>query len=196
MHILMIHGGLWENVDAEQFWHRPGIASALHDAGHTVLTPDRLTRPTNWRADTDHVAAFLPTTPCALIGASNGCTIAARLAALHPHVVTSLLLAWPATCGDEERDAKFRAYLQQEGAAPDTVADLVNGQTLRGVADAALKELGMPVSVMAAPETSPAHQPHTAHRLAALTRATMLEHIQNRSRPISPNTKKTVWIRC
>lgn len=65
-------------------------------------------------------------------------------------------------------------YLQEEGVAPATVTDLVNGQTLRGVADAALKELGMPVSVMAAPETSPAHQPHTAHRLAALTRATML----------------------
>ena len=166
-----------------------GIASALHDAGHTIVTPDRLKRPTNWQADTDHIAAFLPSTQCALVGASNGCTIAARLAALHPHVATSLLLAWPATCGDEDRDAKFRAYLLQEGAAPDTVADLVNGQTLRGVADTELMELGMPVSVISAPETSPVHQPHTAHRIATLTRAAMLGTYPEPLAPDFPSSK-------
>ena len=36
MTVVLVHGGLWEDMDAERFWVRPGIVAALEARG--VLT--------------------------------------------------------------------------------------------------------------------------------------------------------------
>ena len=43
-HVLLIHGGLAESMDAERFWVRPGIVNALAQAGFVVAAPDRVRR--------------------------------------------------------------------------------------------------------------------------------------------------------
>ena len=45
------------------------------------------------------------------------------------------------------------------------------GQTLRGVTDAELAGLEVPVALVRAPDDSPAHRPHTADGVARLTGA-------------------------
>lgn len=39
-----VHGGLWEDMDAERFWVRPGVVAALADRGIEVVAPDRMVR--------------------------------------------------------------------------------------------------------------------------------------------------------
>ena len=40
--LLLIHGGLWEDMDAGRFWHGPGISARLKRHGFEVIAPDRL----------------------------------------------------------------------------------------------------------------------------------------------------------
>jgi hypothetical protein len=54
--VLLVQGGLWEPVDAERFWRRPGIVAGLRERGLRVLAPDRAVRATSWRAEADHLA--------------------------------------------------------------------------------------------------------------------------------------------
>jgi hypothetical protein len=37
--LLLIHGGLWENIDAERFWYQPGIVTGLRQHGFEVMRP-------------------------------------------------------------------------------------------------------------------------------------------------------------
>src|SRR4051794_34114160 len=106
--LVLIHGGLWEDMDAEGFWRKPGIAAGLQQNGWDVLAPDRAKRAPDWAAEVEHLATALPDHAVALVAGSNGCSAAVRLALTHPERVDRLLLAWPATAGDPDVDAHTR----------------------------------------------------------------------------------------
>jgi pimeloyl-ACP methyl ester carboxylesterase len=131
--LLMIHGGLWEDMDAERFWHRPRIVAGLQRHGIEVLTPDRPRRASSWASEAEDLAAALPDHPVTVIAGSNGCSAAARLALIQPGRVERLLLAWPATAGASDVDTHTRRGLTELGASPDVIETLLSGQTLRGV---------------------------------------------------------------
>jgi pimeloyl-ACP methyl ester carboxylesterase len=143
--ILLIHGGLWEPMDAERFWVRPGIVEGLTERGYPVIAPDRLKYAPSWRAEVEHLERGLPEGKFVVVGGSNGCSVAARLAVEHPHRVERLILAWPATNGDPEVDAATREHLIAQGATDTMVGDLLSGETIRGVRDAQLATLNLSV---------------------------------------------------
>jgi pimeloyl-ACP methyl ester carboxylesterase len=157
--LVLVHGGLWEDMDAERFWVRPGVVEGLAAAGVEVSAPDRLPRPDSWAAEVRHLRGVLPETPVMMVAGSNGCSVAARLALEDPDRVARLVLAWPATAGDPRVDAWARSL-----GVPD---EMLVGETLRGLADAELAELSMPVAVLPAPP-NPFHQRPTADALLRL----------------------------
>ena len=142
MVMVMVHGGLWEDMDAERFWVRPGVVDGLAAAGMEVLAPDRLVRPDSWAAEVRHLRAMLPDKSLTVLAGSNGCSVAARLAVDDPDRVARLVLAWPATAGDPRVDAWTR-----EQGAPEA---MLVGETLRGLTDTELAGLSMPVAVLPA----------------------------------------------
>lgn len=168
MSTLLIHGGLWEDMNADQFWRQPGIVAGLHRLGIDVLAPDRLRHPSSWAAEVDHLAAGLPDRPVTVVGASNGCTVAARLALVRPERVDRLVLAWPATAADPAVDARVRDRLTSLGAPAEVVDTLLAGQTLRGVADHELAALTIPVGVLPSVPANPVHQRATVDALLCL----------------------------
>lgn len=136
--VLLVHGGLGEDIDAERFWDRPGIAAGLRVAGFAVIAPDRDTAPAS-RSIAARDAARHLTTPASVVAGSNGVSVAVRLAVEFPQLVDRLMLLWPATAGDPHVDAD----------APAAVRHLLHGETLRGVTDAELADLDIPATVMA-----------------------------------------------
>jgi hypothetical protein len=46
--VLLVHGGLWEDVGADWFWRRTGIIDGLERRGIAVLAPDRIRRARDW----------------------------------------------------------------------------------------------------------------------------------------------------
>ena len=82
----------------------------------------------------------LPETPVMVVAESNGCSVAARLALEDPGRVARLVLVWPATAGDPRVDA----WARRQGVPE----EMLVGETLRGLADAELAELTMPVAVV------------------------------------------------
>lgn len=170
--MLLVPGGLWEDMDARRFWVRPGVVAGLRDRGCTVLAPDRLRRARTWAAEVDHLASGLPDGPVVVVAGSNGCSVAALLAVTRPESVRALVLAWPATAGDSRVDGWHREQMLAHGADPGTVDGLLAGGTLRGVSDADLAAVTAPVGVV--PTTSgggidnPFHQGHTVDALLAL----------------------------
>jgi len=166
--VLLVHGGLWEPMDAEAFWGAPGITAALTAVGLTVVAPDRPKRPSDWAVEVDALGEHLAdsTEPVTIIGASNGCTAAARLALIHPAVVDRLMLAWPATAGDAEVDTLTLAGLLGRGCTVDDADRLLAGDTLRGTTDAELAGLGrVPVAVLPSLLENPVHQRRTVDAL-------------------------------
>lgn len=157
--MVLVHGGLWEDMDAERFWVRPGVVAGLAAAGVEVVAPDRLPRPASWSDEVRHLGALLPERPVTVVAGSNGCSVAARLAVADPHRVTRLVLAWPATAGDPQADA----WTLRQGAPEEMLA----GETLRGLLDAELAGLRMPVAVLPA-TAGPFHQRRTADALLEL----------------------------
>ena len=159
MTVILVHGGLWEDMDAERFWVRPGIVAALEARGVPVLAPDRLVRPRSWAQEVAHLLPLLPAEPVTLVGGSNGCSVVARIAVDHPDRVARLVLAWPATAGDSAVDTRDREI----GVPPELLA----GETLRGVTDVELAELRLPVAVVPSPD-NPYHRRSTVDTLLAL----------------------------
>lgn len=166
--LLLIHGGLWEDIDAERFWRRPAVVAALESRGYDVLAPDRLVRAPSWAAEADHLAAAAGGVPVTVVAGSNGCSVGVRLALRHPTSVERLVLAWPATAGDERVDAAARRAMTAQGATPETIADLLSGQTLRGVTDAELARLPQRVGVLPSAPENPFHQRRTVDALLRL----------------------------
>ncbi|MGW7537049.1 alpha/beta fold hydrolase [Amycolatopsis sp. NPDC054798] len=157
--LFLVHGGLWDDMDASRFWTLPGITGGLRRTGRPVLAPDRLRRAPDWPAEAAHLATFLPRQPVAVVAGSNGCSAAVRLALAFPDRVDRLLLAWPATAVD------VSAELAARGAGQETIDALLSGQTLRGATDDELAALAMPVSVLPSVPDNPFHQRRTVDSL-------------------------------
>jgi pimeloyl-ACP methyl ester carboxylesterase len=146
--LLLVHGGLWEDMDAERFWHRPGIVAGLQHHGVEVLAPDRPRRAKTWADEADHLTAMLPDHRVTVVAGSNGCAAAVRLALIRPDRVERLLLAWPATAGDLDVDARTRDGLADLGAPQHVIDALLDGGTLRGSTDLELARITVPVGVL------------------------------------------------
>ena len=100
----------------------------------------------------------------ALVGASHGCSVAARFAVDHPDRVGRLMLAWPATAGDQVLDDLARIVI--EDLRDVEVADnLLAGETIRGVTNAEIGGLAMPLVVFPSIPASHAYQRDTATKL-------------------------------
>jgi pimeloyl-ACP methyl ester carboxylesterase len=166
--VLLIHGGLWDDMDARTFWHRPGIARGLQERGIEVVAPDRPRRAPNWQGEVEHLRAVLPDGAVTVIGGSNGCSVAARLALAVPERIDGLLFAWPATAGDSDVDAQTRRDLSDLGAAPAVIDALLAGETLRGVGDAELSSITTRVAVLPSIAENRAHQRRTVDDLLRL----------------------------
>jgi pimeloyl-ACP methyl ester carboxylesterase len=166
--VLLIHGGLWEDMDARRFWHQPGIVAGLTRHGVEVLAPDRRHRAPDWAAETAHIAAALPDRPVTVLAGSNGCSVAVRLALARPGSVERLLLAWPVTAGDPGVDARTRNGMAERGAPPRVIDALLAGQTVRGSTDAELAGVTQPVGLLPSVPENPLHQRRTIDALHRL----------------------------
>jgi pimeloyl-ACP methyl ester carboxylesterase len=166
--LLLVHGGLWEDMDADRFWVRPGIVDGLRRRGFGVLAPDRPYRPAGWEADVDHVLAALPDEPVVVVAGSNGCSVGVGLTLRRPESVRGLVLAWPATAGDAGVDTWTRDGLRAAGANTATVTALLSGDTLRGVSDVDLAAMAVPLAVLPSAPHNPLHQRRTVDALLRL----------------------------
>lgn len=164
--VLLIHGGLWGDEDAEFFWRGPGVVAALERRGVDVVAPDRVRRAGSWGVEAGALAEQL-VAPVVVVGGSFGCSAAVRLALGWPDLVERLVLALPATTSDPEVHAFVRDVLAGLGASADVIAALLTGETLPGVTDAELRGLGMPVAVV---PTEPANAAHPRRTVVALTK--------------------------
>ena len=157
MTVLLIHGGLGEDIGADRFWVQPGVVAGLDALGFDVLAPDRTTTPVSWPGSATDLAPLLAG-PSTVVAGSNGVSVALRLALDHAEQVERLVLLWPATAGDASIDARVPAEAQH----------LLTGETIRGVDDAELRRLRIPVAVMASEPENPFHQHRTVDRLLEL----------------------------
>jgi pimeloyl-ACP methyl ester carboxylesterase len=168
--LLLIHGGLWDDMDAERFWRKPGIVAGLQHHGLEILSPDRPRRAPDWATEVEHLAAALPDRAITVVAGSNGCSAAVRLALTHPERVDRVLLAWPATAGDHDVDAHARTSATAQGASQRVVDALLAGQTLRGTTDTELSTITQPVGVLPSVPENPVHQRRTVNALLRVLR--------------------------
>lgn len=170
--MLLIHGGLWEDTRADFFWRRTGVADGLERRGFTVIAPDRLRRAADWTAEARHIAGAAGLTGRNGLGASSGtgaargltvmggsfgCSAAVRLALDFPGTVGRLVLAWPASLGDQFTTIRIRAGLSRLGARGSVLDALLGAGTLPGMSDADLGTLDLPVAVVPAVPPDPLH---------------------------------------
>jgi pimeloyl-ACP methyl ester carboxylesterase len=163
--VLLIHGGLWDNMDAAAFWGRPGIVRGLQRHGLEALAPDRPRRPPSWHSEVEDLGAALPDGQVIVVAGSNGCSVAARLALAMPERVHGLLLAWPATAGDRDVDVQTRLAMSDLGASSQVIDVLLGGGSLRGVTDAELSTISPRVGVLPSLPENRARQRKTVDAL-------------------------------
>jgi hypothetical protein len=168
--VVLLPGGLYEDMDAARFWEEPGVISELESHGLEVLLVDRLPRPMSWEQDAAAAAVKIADAGLdgtSVVAGSNGCSTAVRLALDHRHLVSRLILCWPATAGDEHVDVHARRVIaSQAGAA--VAGRLLSGDTLRGVADAELRRLSVPVLIIPAEPENLTHRRATVSALSNL----------------------------
>lgn len=168
--VVLVHGGLYEDMTPDEFWAQPGVLRALADANSEFIAPQRPPQPRSWGEESQWLLEAIDEAgfgEVALVGASHGCSAAARLAIDHPDRVARLLLAWPATAGDQVLDDLARIIIGDQMGAE--VADrLLAGETLRGVTDDELGSLAMPLVVF---PSMPANHAHQRETVMALLRA-------------------------
>ena len=157
--VILIHGGLYEPIGPDEFWLRPGVIAGLEKAGLEVVAPTRMTAPISWTDEVEHLRTTLPTTPSrwSVVAGSNGCSVAVRMTVDHQEMVNALVLCWPATAGDPEVDQSERAPV-----------DMLEGETLRGVSDAELAGISVPVAIIPSQPPNRHHQAVTVDRLLSL----------------------------
>jgi pimeloyl-ACP methyl ester carboxylesterase len=156
--LLLIHGGLWEDIGADWFWRRAGILAGFERLGFTVVAPDRLRRPASWAADAERVLAAVPGgEPVTVVGGSFGCSVAVRLALDSPGRVSRMVLAWPASLGDQFAAIRMRASLARLGAPARVLNALLGSETLPSATDAELGTIAAPVGVIPAVPPDPFH---------------------------------------
>lgn len=170
--MLLIHGGLWEDTRADSFWRRTGVADGLERRGFTVIAPDRLRRAADWTAEARHIADAAGLTGRNGLGASSGtgaargltvmggsfgCSAAVRLALDFPGTAGRLVLAWPASLGDQFTTIRIRAGLSRQGARGPVLDALLGAGTLPGTTDTDLGTLDIPVAIVPALPPDPLH---------------------------------------
>jgi len=168
--VVLVHGGLYEDVDSGTFWGRTGIGAGLQAAGYRVYAPARPPTPRSWEEERDALVGAITSRtsgPVALVAASNGCSVALRAAIDVPDLIEALVLCWPATAGNEEIDADVRQRIMAVvgGATADR---LLAGQTIRGVLDEELETIGVLVTVVPSPDGDPFHRSETVASLRRL----------------------------
>jgi pimeloyl-ACP methyl ester carboxylesterase len=165
---LLVHGGLWEAMDAATFWGTTGILQGLTSYGVDVLAPDRPQRASGWDIEVEALGEQLVKRagPVRIVGASNGCTVAVLLALKFPELVDRLLLAWPATGDDTAANERARVGLVSRGCPPDAAESLLAGGILRGVTDPELASLTrIAVAMLPSVPENPSHQRKTVDAL-------------------------------
>jgi pimeloyl-ACP methyl ester carboxylesterase len=167
--LLLIHGGLWEDIGADWFWRRTGVIDGLTLRGFTVIAPDRLRRAMSWAAEASRIASApdLADGPMTVVGGSFGCAVAVRLALDFPSLVGRLVLAWPASTADQFARIRFRAGLARQGAPAAVLDALFGTETLPGATDAELRTLAPPTGVV---PSSPPNALHPRSAVDALLR--------------------------
>jgi pimeloyl-ACP methyl ester carboxylesterase len=167
--LILVHGGLWDDMTAQRFWVRPGVVAGLAERGRQVLAPNRPYRAPNWAIEAQALADELPEAEsvCVLAG-SNGCSAAIRFALAEPGRVDALILAWPAAAGDPELDQAERRNLAELGATAADIDDLLGGETLRGVTDAELATLCVRTAIIHSTVDGRVHPHRTADALCGL----------------------------
>jgi pimeloyl-ACP methyl ester carboxylesterase len=174
--LLLIHGGLWEDTDADWFWRRPGIVAGLERLGHTVVAPDRPNRASSWGDEAGHmvsavrgaVSGTLPPGPVTVVGGSFGCAVAVRLVLDYPALVERMVLAWPAALGDQFLATRIRADLARRGAAPQVLGSLLGAETLPSATDEELRTITAPAAVVPSVPPNPLHGRNTVDALLRL----------------------------
>jgi pimeloyl-ACP methyl ester carboxylesterase len=167
--LLLIHGGLWEDIGADWFWRRPGIVAGFERLGFTVVAPDRLRRLTSWAGDAEHVLAAVPgDEPVTVVGGSFGCSVAVRLALDSPGRAARMVLAWPASLSDQFALIRMRASLARLGAPPRILNALLGGETLPSTTDVELGTIAVPAGVIPAVPPNPFHPRGTVDALLRL----------------------------
>lgn len=170
--MLLVHGGLWEDTRADSFWRRTGVADGLERRGFTVIAPDRLRRAADWTAEARHIADAAGLTGrnglgassgtgaargLTVVGGSFGCSAAVRLALDFPGTAGRLVLAWPASLGDQFTTIRIRAGLSRQGARGPVLDALLGAGTLPGTTDTDLGTLDIPVAIVPALPPDPLH---------------------------------------
>jgi pimeloyl-ACP methyl ester carboxylesterase len=160
--VLLVHGGLWEDIGADWFWRRTGVTDGLEQRGLAVLAPDRLRRARSWTAEARHLAAAVAEHEAGgpgltVVAGSFGCAAAVRLALDFPGTCGRLVLAWPASVADPFTAIRLRAGLSRQGADRATLDALLGTGILPSAADAELRGLGLPVRVVPAVPPNPLH---------------------------------------
>lgn len=161
--VVLVHGGLCDGTTSRAYWADTGVLGELRARHLRVLAPSRPIRPQSWEAESDALLAAIDDAGherVALIGASNGCSAAVRMTIDHPDRVERLMLAWPATAGDPVVDELLRVIITDE--VDEEAADaLLDGETIRGVGDAELGGLELPVVVFPSLIENRVHQRRT-----------------------------------
>jgi pimeloyl-ACP methyl ester carboxylesterase len=166
--LVLVHGGLWDDMDAEQFWIRSGVVDALRAAGLAVSAPDRASYARSWEEEAEHLAGVLPPGPLTVVAGSHGCSAAVALALSRPVLVEKLLLCWPVRGSDPALVSRSADALAQRGADRATIDRLLAGQTLRGFTDEQLAALPVPVGALAPDRDDLFHRRDTVDALVKL----------------------------
>jgi pimeloyl-ACP methyl ester carboxylesterase len=161
--VLLVHGGLWEDVTADWFWGQTGIIDGLERRGLLVLAPDRIRRPLNWADEVRLLAKVVAEHEAAgpeltVLGGSFGCAAAVRLALDVPGVCGRLVLAWPASIAVQFTAIRVRSGLSRLGANGKTLAALLGTATLPSATDKELRSLELPVGIVPSVPPNPLHR--------------------------------------
>jgi pimeloyl-ACP methyl ester carboxylesterase len=165
--VVLVHGGLYEDVDPAVFWTQTGIGAGLRAAGYPVFAVTRPATPRSWEAERDSLAVAISaktSDPVALVAASNGCSAALRCVVDLPDLVSTLVLCWPATAGVPEIDASVRERIMRVVSSA-TADRLLAGETIRGLLDVELESVGVPVTIGPSVLEDPYHRRETVEEL-------------------------------
>lgn len=171
--LVLVAGGLHDCLGPEDFWEAPGVAPSLRRLGWAVHTPRRAAEPSSWDDEAAVLAGAVTDAtagvggPVALIAASNGCSVALRLAADRPDLVAQLVLCWPATGDDPTVDRRERDRLTASGMSAVAVGRLLDGELVRGLRPDELRAVAAPVTLVPA---EPEDEYHQLRTVAALRR--------------------------
>ncbi len=168
--LVLVHGGLYDDITADEFWTASGVTPGLDAHIVTYACPDRPRHPSSWHDEAVALAAAIEArgwAEVAVVAASNGCSAAVRLAVDRPDLVARLLLAWPATAGESVADALAATMIDEVGP-PGAAARLLAGDTLRGVDDAEIAALAVPVAIWPSVPENQFHQGRTVMSLLQL----------------------------